>query len=588
MVSIEEKCDQDEPLHEYARRQERQALASRRYYRFVRRLVVAKRIYLSACIGYSVFDPTVAFILLPMVISLLPLVAVQYWLVRRWTRHRRAAAFYHRALERMKDCWIGSGDAGDRYADPDHLYTSDLDIFGRGSLFELLCTPVTAGGRDTLAAFLQRPADVATIRARQAAVRELATDMDWREALDATGAAVPGVSLADVQSAATAPRAIPGAGLRAVVMACGWCTLVSWCLLWHSGSWWWSPCLAGLAVEAAVYLLVRRRLRVVCERGYQIGRSLAAVTAFAALVDGPAWRSELLRDARTRLAGTAGSVPKPLLAPLGLLLQLPVAYFLAVQWVPAFERRLLARLARLPAAWESIGQCEALAGFATFACEHPHDCFPELVPSGTCFVASELGHPAIAAHRCVRNDVELDQQLRLLMVSGSNMSGKSTLLRTVGVNAVLALAGAPVRARALRLSPLAIGTAMRFRDSLEDGTSYFYAVLRRLRDVLELLDKPLPLLFLFDEILPGTNSHDRLVGAEAVIRRLLSGGAIGLATTHDLELTHVVEHLAPAAANIHFADTVEAGELHFDYRIRRGVVESSNALVLMRSLGLHV
>jgi DNA mismatch repair ATPase MutS len=129
---------------------------------------------------------------------------------------------------------------------------------------------------------------------------------------------------------------------------------------------------------------------------------------------------------------------------------------------------------------------------------------------------------------------------------------------------------------------------MRFRDSLEQGTSYFHAVLCRLRAVLDLLDKPLPLLFLLDEILPGTNSHDRLVGAEAVIRRLLAGQAIGLVTTHDLELTRVVDHLAPATANIHFAEEVVAGELRFDYRIRPGVVQSSNALSLMRSMGLNV
>jgi DNA mismatch repair ATPase MutS len=359
-------------------------------------------------------------------------------------------------------------------------------------------------------------------------------------------------------------------------------------MAWRYGGWWWQPLLFGFVVEVALSMLVRARLRVVCARGYQLGLSLVTAAAFARLWDRSLWRSELLRETSAALGKAPGLLRRTLLFPLGLLLQLPVAYFLAVQLWPLFETRLLARFRRLPDAWAMIGQCEALAALAAFAFEHPGDCFPELAESDTCFVATALGHPVIAEGRCIRNDVRLDGQLRLLMISGSNMAGKSTLLRAVGVNAVLALAGAPVRARSLRLSPLAIGTAMRFRDSLEDGTSYFFAVLRRLRAVLDLLDQPLPLLFLLDEMLPGTNSHDRLVGAEAIMRRLLAGGAIGLATTHDLELTRVVEHLAPAAANIHFAETVEAGVLRFDYRIHPGVVQSSNALALMRSLGLDV
>ena len=160
----------------------------------------------------------------------------------------------------------------------------------------------------------------------------------------------------------------------------------------------------------------------------------------------------------------------------------------------------------------------------------------------------------------------------MLVVSGSNMSGKSTLLRTVGVNAVLALAGAPVRARRLRLSPLAVGASMRIHDSLQDGTSRFYAEITRLRQLVDLASGPLPLLFLLDEILHGTNSHDRRIGAEAVVRGLVARGAIGLVTTHDLALARVADALAPRAANVHFEDHLEDGQMRFDYRMRPGVV----------------
>jgi DNA mismatch repair ATPase MutS len=168
------------------------------------------------------------------------------------------------------------------------------------------------------------------------------------------------------------------------------------------------------------------------------------------------------------------------------------------------------------------------------------------------------------------------------------MSGKSTLLRSLGSNVMLALAGAPVRARRLTLSPLALGPSLRIRDSLEDGASRFYAEITCLRGIVDLTDGPIPVLFLLDEILAGTNSHDRGIGAAAVVRGLVERGAIGLVTTHDLALTKIADALAPRARNVHFQDQLVEGEMHFDYRIRDGVVTRSNALELMRAVGLEV
>jgi len=196
-----------------------------------------------------------------------------------------------------------------------------------------------------------------------------------------------------------------------------------------------------------------------------------------------------------------------------------------------------------------------------------------------------MGHPLLPDDRCVRNSVTLAAPLRLLIVSGSNMSGKSTLLRTVGVNTVLALAGAPVRAKRLTLSHLALGASIRSTDSLEEGQSRFMAEILRLKQVLEL---PPPALFLLDELLHGTNSHDRALGSQGLIRALLDRGAIGLVTTHDLSLATVADQLAPAAANVHFEDRLEDGRLVFDYRVRPGIVARSNALDLMRAVGLNV
>jgi DNA mismatch repair ATPase MutS len=188
----------------------------------------------------------------------------------------------------------------------------------------------------------------------------------------------------------------------------------------------------------------------------------------------------------------------------------------------------------------------------------------------------------------VRNDARLDRDCAVWVVSGSNMSGKSTWLRTLGCNAVLALAGAPVRARSLRLSALAVGASIRVSDSLQAGESRFYAEVKRLRRIVDLAGADTPVLFLLDEILHGTNSHDRGIGAAAVVRGLVARGAIGLVTTHDLALARIADELAPRAANVHFEDHLEDGRIAFDYRLRPGVVQKSNALALMREVGLEV
>jgi DNA mismatch repair ATPase MutS len=240
---------------------------------------------------------------------------------------------------------------------------------------------------------------------------------------------------------------------------------------------------------------------------------------------------------------------------------------------------------RVPAWLDAVSEIEALSSLANYAWEHPSDPFPEFTATESVFDAVGLGHPLLPEDRCVRNSLTLADPLRLLIVSGSNMSGKSTLLRTVGVNTVLALAGAPVRAERLTLTRLSLGASIRTVDSLEEGHSRFMAEILRLKQVLELAP---PSLFLLDELLHGTNSHDRALGSEGLIRALLARGAVGLVTTHDLSLARVADELAPVAANVHFEDRLEGGRLVFDYRMRPGIVARSNALDLMRAVGLDV
>ncbi|MEQ9069690.1 MAG: hypothetical protein RLO18_23350, partial [Gimesia chilikensis] len=238
----------------------------------------------------------------------------------------------------------------------------------------------------------------------------------------------------------------------------------------------------------------------------------------------------------------------------------------------------------------AVGEFEALCSLAGHAYEHPTDPFPEIVEptTGPCFEGTSLGHPLIPEHQVVRNDVTLNSQDRLLMISGSNMSGKSTLMRTVGTNFVLALAGAPVRAVSLRVSPMQAGTAMRVQDSLQQGASLFYQSVARLSAVVHLADAPEPVLFLLDEILQGTNSHDRRIGAQSVIETLIERGGIGIVTTHDLALTEITDLFGDKARNVHFEDQLVDGKMTFDYRMRPGVVEHSNALELMKMMGIQL
>jgi DNA mismatch repair ATPase MutS len=237
----------------------------------------------------------------------------------------------------------------------------------------------------------------------------------------------------------------------------------------------------------------------------------------------------------------------------------------------------------------AVGEIEALISLAGYTYEHSADVFPEFVESGSALLEAEgLAHPLLPAQQAVSNDLRLGSELRLMIVSGPNMSGKSTLIRAVGINAVLAQCGAPVRARGLRMSRLQLGASICVLDSLQGGVSRFYAEITRVKAIAELTAGPLPVLFLLDELLGGTNSNDRRVGAEAVVRSLVTKGAIGLVTTHDLALTLMAQNMNGQAGNFHFEDRIENGHLRFYYQLVPGVATSSNALKLMRSIGLEV
>ena len=267
-------------------------------------------------------------------------------------------------------------------------------------------------------------------------------------------------------------------------------------------------------------------------------------------------------------------------------LNIPLMY--AVQAAYAAEAWRTAHGTAVRSWLKATGEAEALLSLSGYSYEHPSDPFPEFVEGAPCFSAKQLGHPLIPAEKCVRNDVSVCGETKVLLISGSNMSGKSTLLRAVGINTVLAMAGAPVRARYLRLTPLHIGASILINDSLLEGSSRFYAEITRLRHICDLAEDNPPVLFLLDELLQGTNSKDRLIGAEGVVQDLLASGAIGLISTHDLALTHIGGEQDSRLHNVHLQDQIQDGRMTFDFKLHDGVVTKSNGIELMRLIGLKV
>jgi hypothetical protein len=382
------------------------------------------------------------------------------------------------------------------------------------------------------------------------------------------------------------PAQMESPGVRALIVAVGALTLgaLGACFLGGAAR----PLLVAFALQGAVAWALRRQVDSVLGPVSWRPSALSALRAMLARLETQKLLSPGLRHAELNAGGVRASRRLKRLAQLSgwsqraTLLGWGPQLALAVEaWRRAFGpecgRWLLA-----------LGETEAACSLAAYAFENPDDTLAEVEDGEAVFEGDGIAHPLLPQPRSVRNDVRLGAEPRMLIVSGSNMSGKSTLLRAVGVNVVLALAGAPVRARRLRLTVLRVGATLRVQDSLAAGRSRFFAEALRVRQLLELARGPAPLLFLLDELFAGTGSHDRRAGAEAVTRRLLDLGAIGLVTTHDLAVTELADQPALRARNVHFEDHTEGGMLAFDYRLRPGVARGSNGVALLRAVGIEI
>jgi hypothetical protein len=590
------------PAEEYAARlKDREARVERHYKRHLAlgniRLLLAA---ITATLAWLVWGRhlfSAWWIFLP-VVAFVAVAAYHSKVLQAKAFAERAAAVYRRGLARMEDRWAGAGQSGERFNDAHHVYAADLDLFGHASLFQLLSTARTRMGEERLASWLRSPSSLEQILRRQAAVSELRDELDLREDIAVLGEdAEAGVHPEALVQWANAPNQMHRPWIRIVAPILALLAIAG-ALGWYLSNMAW-PFLFVLLIEGLITYSFRHQLDAVLHGAEHAFEDIELLSDLLSRVEREKFESarlrELLQDVSSHHTPASQAIARlrtlvDLIASrqnaVMRVLDLPLLYSVQVAFAAEAWRRKHGMAVRR---WiNALGELEALLSIAAYSYEHLGDPFPEFVDGKAQIMAEDLGHPLIASHKCVRNDVSIQAETRVLLVSGSNMSGKSTLLRSIGVNVVLAMAGAPVRARALRMTPLQIGASIRVNDSLQEGSSRFYAEIKRLRQIVDLAGKHPSLLFLLDELLQGTNSSDRRVGAEALLRVLVERGSIGLVSTHDLALADVSAPLDTHVRNVHLQDDFEHGRMRFDYKLREGVVTKSNGLELMRSIGLDV
>lgn len=574
----------------------------------IRRAEAANNLSMRALIGaivlmgwliYAAFDKTV-----PVWSFLLPLpivILAGKWHGRnrdRWLRLIRLRKFHERALERLEDRWHGNGFTGEEYRIAHHVYDVDLQILGKGSLFELLSTMRTGVGRRQLAKYLLNPCQIDEIKARQHAVRELAPQNQLREQIELLGQFSFQESnwgvFSDwvVVAARPAPPAVRAAALASsialsLVALIGFSTGIPWSVLAP----WIPSLLAGLISIAWFY---RGRTNALNAAASRVGVEIGVVREGIELIAGAKLQSERLVAIQRRLsAADAASALRKLERMTNALAEFEKPWFdlpaqalaLRTQVCFAIEKWKLLYASQLESWLDAWGEFEALAAISGYTWEHPDDVFPEFAEGGVSFASRDLGHPLIPIAACVRNDVVLGAENHFYVISGSNMAGKSTLLRSIGLNVVLANAGAPVRAAWMCLTRLEVFASLSIVDSILEGKSKFLSEVERVRTMLECA-RTAPVLFLIDEILSGTNSRDRRTASEAVIRALVNSGAIGALSTHDLALTELAGLDGMAGSNVHMGAKAGNDPMDFDYLLKPGVTQETNALAIAAMMGV--
>lgn len=513
----------------------------------------------------------------------------------------RRSTLYERGIDRLQGTWQGKGASGQDFARTNHLYQYDLNVLGEGSLFELICTTRSEAGAERLASYLLDTVALEESIARQEAVKELRDATALREQIALLGQyqfqdcgqnAFYDWLDAPILKVNPAVPLLPPAlislslvlGFLALTGLIAWNEVVPWLL-----SFFILQAILGFALSTRIRPLLKK-LRglanefVVLQQGLRLmERQHFSSKKLEALIEQVRSRNASLQVRKLeRLIRMISQRDKDHFYLPSLLLAAGTQLALAVErWRGEHEGDLREWI-------DAWAEFDALNALACYAHEHPSDAFPELLQGETALEANDLGHPLLPENTCVRNEVILNSASRFYMVSGSNMAGKSTFLRAVGLNAILASAGAPLRSRNVRMSLFTVCASISLTDSLLEGRSKFLAEVERIRETLRCMRGNKPVLFLIDEILSGTNSRDRRAAAESVVRALIDGGAIGALSTHDLTLTELANSREFRGVNVHMESENPENPLDFDYRVKFGVSRRSNALAIVRMMGVEV
>lgn len=512
-----------------------------------------------------------------------------------------------RGLERLAGKWTLFPNSGAEFAEEDHPYASDLDLFGQASVFQWINSAVTPLGRETLAKVLKHPPqDAAEISERQSAVTELAQNLAWRQRLQAEGMLVAD-QLEPIQPLLKWARG-SRQGLSPLIklMARVLPVITILTLALYAGNLlpWQVPTLLGLIQALLLKLNGKERAQALL-LVYRYEASLATYGAMLQQVEEldatAGWLTERQSSLRDKDGRSAGEQIRGLAAIVERISNRKNMLFLVVNILTLWDYQCViwleqwkARSGRLLGTWlEVLAEIEALASLANIRFDHPEWVMPDIVteqgPSRDTggLSARKMGHPLLPEDR-VLNDFDMKSLAGIVLITGSNMSGKSTFLRTVGSNLVLAYAGAPVCAQQFSCSRMNLWSCMRVSDNLQQSVSSFYAELLRVKRIVEAAKTEKPVCFLLDEIFKGTNSEDRHQGAKALINQLQKDGAFGMVSTHDLELGDLERTSNGRIKNYHFREYYQDQEIHFDYQLRRGISTTRNALHLIRLAGIEL
>lgn len=485
------------------------------------------------------------------------------------------------------------------FLDPHHAFAEDLDLFGKASVFQFVQRTSSEQGSALLADWLQAPAPVVDIRARQLAVQELGQMPEWCQVLRACGITDP-VGLSVQESTAAwlkEPRNYDGKPLWTILRFLAPACSLTWLGVYLADLIATPVFLSGLAVFIVLAFSISARILPVYNRLNRISPQLASLAQSIRHIESVSFGSPLLDDLRGQCFqhGQAASGRITQLRRildrfdlrLNFVVHIPLNIFLLwdLQQVLSLERWQRENQVDTDAWFSVLANIEVLSSLGTLAYHHPRWVFPELADDESWLEAKAITHPLIPPAKAVTNDASLRG---LALVTGSNMAGKSTFLRTIGVNLVLAGMGAPVCAEAFRCAPWPVMSSMRIRDNLEESTSTFYAELKKLKAIIDVVHRGDKVIILLDEILRGTNSQDRHTGSMALVRQLIRRGATGIVATHDLGLASLESAYPGQIRNMHFDVQVSDGEMYFDYRLKPGVCNSMNASLLMQKIGIRL